>query len=124
MPTRDNAPIGAPCWIDLMTSDAARSRSFYSQLFGWDAEEPNPEFGGYFNFTKHGVRLAGCMSAQPNSGPDAWSIYLASDDARKTADAAAANGGQVLVPPMDVADLGTMAVVTDNGGAVIGVWQP
>ena len=24
MPTRDTAPIGAPCWIDLMTSDTER----------------------------------------------------------------------------------------------------
>jgi hypothetical protein len=24
MPTRDTAPIGAPCWVDLMTSDTER----------------------------------------------------------------------------------------------------
>src|SRR5438105_3378787 len=125
MPARDTAPIGAPCWVDLMTSDVDRGRSFYSQLFGWTAEEPNPEFGGYFNFSKDGVLLAGCMSSQPGQGaPDAWSVYLATDDAQKTVDAATANGGQVQVPPMAVADLGTMAVVGDAGGASIGVWQP
>jgi predicted enzyme related to lactoylglutathione lyase len=41
-----------------MTSDADRSRAFYGELFGWVAEEPNPDFGGYFNFTKDGVRIA------------------------------------------------------------------
>jgi predicted enzyme related to lactoylglutathione lyase len=125
MPTRDTAPVGAPCWVDLMTSDTARSRAFYTELFGWDAEDPNPEFGGYFNFTKNGVLVAGCMSAQPDSGmPDVWSIYLATDDAGKTADAAAANGGQVHVGAMPVADLGTMAMVADPSGAAIGIWQP
>jgi predicted enzyme related to lactoylglutathione lyase len=94
MPTRDAAPIGAPCWVDLMTSDIERSRAFYCQLFGWTAEEPAEEFGGYLNFTKNGVPVAGCMASQPGSGmPDAWSVYLAADDTRKTLDAATANGG-------------------------------
>jgi predicted enzyme related to lactoylglutathione lyase len=30
----------------------------------------------------------------------------------------------VFVEPMPVGDLGTMAVVTDPGGGVIGMWQP
>ena len=125
MPVRDTAPIGAPCWVDLMTSDIVRSRDFYTGLFGWTAEEPAADFGGYFNFTRQGVRVAGCMSTSPGSGmPDTWSVYLATDDARKTVDAAAANGAQVVVPAMDVGDLGTMAVLTDPGGAGIGLWQP
>ena len=56
--------------------------------------------------------------------PDVWSLYLATADAKATADAAAAHGGQVIVPAMEVGELGSMAVVTDAGGAAIGVWQP
>ena len=125
MPARDIAPVGAPCWVDLMTSDPARSREFYSQLFGWTAEDPNEEFGGYFNFTKDGVLTAGCMASVPGQGvADVWSVYLATDDTRKTVETADANGGQVVAPAMDVGDLGTMAVITDPGGAAIGMWQP
>jgi predicted enzyme related to lactoylglutathione lyase len=110
-----------------MTSDAGSSRAFYTELFGWGAEEPAEEFGGYFNFTKNGVRVAGCMASasQPESDvPDVWSIYLATDDAAKTVEAASANGSQVYVEPMDVGDLGTMAVVSHPAGGVIGIWQP
>ena len=125
MPTRDTAPVGAPCWIDLMTSDTQRSQEFYCQLFGWTAEEPAEEFGGYVNFTKDGIRVAGCMASQPGSGmPDVWSVYLATDDIQKTLDTAAASGGQVHVQAMPVGELGTMAFVGDPGGAGIGVWQP
>jgi predicted enzyme related to lactoylglutathione lyase len=125
MPTRDTPIIGAPCWVDLMTSDVDRSRAFYTELFGWTANEPNEEFGGYFNFARRGVLVAGCMANPPDSGvPDVWSVYLASDDIAKTVDAAVANGGQVHVPPMPVGDLGTMAVLRDAGGAAVGVWQP
>ena len=34
MPLRDTAPLGAPCWIDLFTSDPDTSRAFYRDLFG------------------------------------------------------------------------------------------
>jgi uncharacterized protein len=123
MPTRDTAIIGAPCWVDLMTSDTERSRAFYCELFGWTAEEPAEQFGGYFNFRKDGARVAGCMPSQ-NPEMDVWSVYLAVDDAKATVDAAVAAGSKVLVPAMDVSDLGTMAVISDPGGAVIGIWQP
>ena len=125
MPARETAPAGAPCWVDLMTSDPSRARDFYAGVFGWTAEEPNPEFGGYFNFAKNGIRVAGGMASQPDSGqPDTWSVYLAVDDAAKTLEAATAHGGQIIVPAMPVADLGTMAVITDVAGAAIGMWQP
>jgi predicted enzyme related to lactoylglutathione lyase len=123
--TRDSAPIGAPCWVDLTSSDPARARDFYCSLFGWGAEDPNPDFGGYFNFTQQGTRVAGGMASQPGSPVhDVWSVYLATDDAAKTVDAAVASGGQAIVTPMPVGDLGTMAVVLDSSGAGIGMWQP
>ncbi|MGH3621807.1 MAG: VOC family protein, partial [Sciscionella sp.] len=108
-----------------MTSDTEGSRAFYCQVFGWTAEEPAGEFGGYVNFTKEGIRMTGCMASQPGSGvPDVWSVYLATEDAEKTLAAAATHAGQVHVQAMAVGDLGTMAFVTDPGGAGIGLWQP
>ncbi len=125
MPKRDSAPIGAPCWVDLLTSDPDKGRAFYGELFGWTAHEAGEEYGGYINFLKDGLPVAGCMRNDGQSGsPDVWSVYLATDDAKATVDAAADHGGQVLVPAMDVMELGTMAVVADVGGAAIGVWQP
>ena len=103
MPKRDAAPIGAPCWIDLFTSDPDRSRAFYGELFGWTSEDAGPEYGGYINFSKDGVLVAGCMRNDGSAGtPDVWSVYLAIDDAEATVDAATAHGGQVIVPAMDV----------------------
>jgi uncharacterized protein len=125
MPTRESAPHGAPCWVDVMTSDVDRARAFYGELFGWQSDEPNDEFGGYFNFSKDGILVAGGMPAIPDAGPpNIWSIYLATDNAEKAVEMATANGGQVIAPAMAVHDLGTMAVITDNAGAVIGMWEP
>jgi predicted enzyme related to lactoylglutathione lyase len=125
MPTRTEAPIGAPCWVDLSTTDVDAARAFYPGLLGWTALESSPEFGGYFMFARDGKPTAGGMAAMPGQpGPGAWTVYLASDNAQKTVDLAVEAGAQVLVAPMPVADLGTMAVLQDPTGAVVGVWQP
>ncbi|WP_280317153.1 VOC family protein [Nocardia wallacei] len=116
---------GDPIWVDLFTTDPDGAVAFYGELFGWAAERGGPELGGYISFSKDGEPVAGAMRNDGTSGgPDQWTVYLNSPDAQATVDAAAANGGQVVLPPMDVADLGRMAVVGDPGGAGIGVWQP
>ncbi len=125
MPTRDHAPAGSPCWADLWTSDVEGSRRFYAELFGWVAEEPNPQFGGYFLFTRNGLPVAGAMGDMGDmKADDTWSVYLATDDVAKTLEAAQAGGAQVISPPMAVADLGSQAMLIDPTGAKLGVWQP
>jgi predicted enzyme related to lactoylglutathione lyase len=125
MPTRDHAPIGSPCWVDLWTSDVEGSRKFYGELFGWEGQEPSPEFGGYFMFTRDGAPVAGGMGDMPDMpAQNVWTIYLATDDIAKTVGAAEAQGAQIVVPPMAIADLGTQAVLIDPTGASLGAWQP
>jgi len=125
MTTRDTAPLGAPCWADLWTSDVEGSRAFYSGVFGWVAEEPSPEFGGYFMFTRNGNPVAGGMGDMGDAKADnSWKAYLSTDDIEKTLHVAEAEGAQVVVPAMPVADLGVQAVLVDPTGAAIGTWQP
>jgi predicted enzyme related to lactoylglutathione lyase len=108
--------VGAPCWNDLYSSDTDKATAFYTELFGWNAEPPEEGFGGYFIFTKDGKAVAGCMANSGEEGhPDAWTVYLMTDDAKAVAEAAAAKGGQVHLEPMEVAENGTMAMVGDPG---------
>jgi len=124
MPTRATAPIGAPCWADLWTSDVEGSRRFYSELFGWEADEPNPEFGGYFVFNRNGVRVAGGMGDMGDMrANDTWKIFLATDNIEKTVESAEASGAEIVSPAMAVADLGTQAVLVDPTGAHLGAWE-
>jgi predicted enzyme related to lactoylglutathione lyase len=126
MTTRDRAPLGAPCWTDLWTSDVEGSRAFYASLFGWEALEPSPEFGGYFMFQRDGVPVAGCMGDMGPDMPanDTWKIYLATEDISATARDTENEGGQIIAPSMPVADLGTQLVFVDPTGATLGAWQP
>jgi predicted enzyme related to lactoylglutathione lyase len=49
---------------------------------------------------------------------------VCSDDAEKTVALVEQAGGTTLVAPLQVGDLGRMAVFSDPDGAVLGVWQP
>jgi predicted enzyme related to lactoylglutathione lyase len=128
MPTRNRAPLGSPCWTDLWTSDVEGSRAFYSEVFGWEAQEPSPEFGGYFMFTREGVPVAGAMGDMGDTDDmranDTWKIYLNTPDLDKTVATASAEGAHIMVPPMAIADLGTQAVLADATGAHLGAWEP
>lgn|GEM_PF-15026 len=115
---------GAPCWMDLSTSDPAAARDFYTGLFGWTAAEASEEFGGYFMFSHNGSPVAGCMPAMAGAPTELWSVYLCVADAAKTIETAPASGGQIAMSAMPIADLGTMGVAIDPGGAAIGLWQP
>jgi predicted enzyme related to lactoylglutathione lyase len=117
--------LGAPCWIDLYSSDTERAKDFYGRLFGWTTMDPGPDYGGYFLFQRDGKVVAGCMGNDGEQGaPDAWTIYLHSDDADRTVEAAKAKGSPVYVEPMDVTQNGRMAMVADPGGAAVGIWEP
>lgn len=126
MPTPDYTN-GAPCWIDLMTSDTEKAREFYGTLFGWTFQTGDEEkYGGYIMAEKDGKSVAGMMQKDDSMAgmPDMWSTYLRSADAAATVRAAAENGGQVHMEPMDVPDQGRMAMIADATGASIGVWEP
>jgi predicted enzyme related to lactoylglutathione lyase len=126
MATRD-APFapGTPCWVDLFSSDPAASKAFYGGLFGWTSVDAGEEYGGYVTFSAAGQGVAGMMGNDGQSGrPDVWSTYISTADIDKTVALAAESGGQVISPTMQVADLGSMAMLADPAGAVFGVWQP
>ncbi|MDP9318156.1 MAG: VOC family protein [Actinomycetota bacterium] len=126
MTTRDTpfAP-GTPCWVDLLTSDPDKAKSFYGALLGWTSEDGGEEFGGYVSFASDGHGVGGMMRNTPEMGsPDGWTTYISTDDIDATVNRATEAGGTVMSPAMAVADLGSMAVLVDPVGAVFGVWQP
>ncbi|MGC9155570.1 MAG: VOC family protein, partial [Ferrimicrobium sp.] len=124
MTIRSAAPLGAPCWVDLWTSDIEASRIFYIELFGWRAEEPSPDFHGYFMFTRKGVPIAGVMGDMDEArANNAWKPFFATENIERTLELASAFGGKVHLPAISVDDLGIQAVVADPAGAVTGIWQ-
>jgi predicted enzyme related to lactoylglutathione lyase len=117
---------GTPSWVDLSSPDLDASIDFYGALFGWDVPEPenSEQTGGYRRALLRDKSAAGMMPLMQEGQPPAWTTYVSVEDADATAAAVREAGGQVIAEPMDVMDLGRMAVFADPEGAVFGIWQP
>jgi len=126
MSERTSYEPGTPNWVDLGSPDLDASIEFYRGLFGWDVpESANSEAtGGYRQAMKGGKPVGGMMPLMQEGQPPAWTSYVSVADADATAAAVKAAGGSVIAEPMDVMELGRMAVFTDPGGAFFGIWQP
>ena len=125
MTTRDTAPLGAPIWIDLATSDVERAKQFYGTVFGWTFQTSGPEFGGYVEAFLNNRAVAGRVHNDPQwNTPDIWTTYLHTADAEASAAAATAAGGSNCGGVMDIPEKGRMAMLTDPTGGFCGLWQP
>ena len=120
MPIRNGAPLGAPCWIDLATSDVDRAQDFYGTVFGWTFESAGPEYGGYINAAKDGHPVAGLMANNPDlQAPDDWATYFHTADINATVCRGDSGGRQVCLDPMEVPAKGFMAHGHRSVGSVL-----
>jgi len=120
---REHTP-GTPSWVDLTSPDLVTSARFYGGLFGWDTAIRGPAelTGGYLAFQSDESDVAGLVRHQGDE-PPSWTTYFAVHDADEIEAVVVSNGGATLVPPVDVPDIGRIALFIDPPGAVFGVWQ-
>ncbi|MBV8521107.1 MAG: VOC family protein [Acetobacteraceae bacterium] len=128
MTTLDRHVPGSFCWMELATSDQNSAKHYYANLFGWQAADtPMGPDAMYTIFRLDNRDSAACYTlhkGQRDAGvPPHWMIYVAVENVDAMAQKAGSLGGQVMVPPFDVMDLGRMAVITDPTGAFISMWQ-
>ncbi|MBN1209188.1 MAG: VOC family protein [Myxococcaceae bacterium] len=120
------AKKGRFTWYDLMTSDLAAARSFYSQVIGWKTQKW--EQGDYEMWTVDGQALGGMMplpdEVKKAGGPPHWLAYIETDDVDATAKRAQQLGGQVHRPPTDIPSVGRFAVLADPQGAAFAIFKP
>jgi hypothetical protein len=109
--------------VDLGVDDVSKAIEYYSAQFGWDVRVGGPEVGGYSVATVDGRQVAGIGPKMGERQPTVWTTYLAADNADDVAARVTAAGGQVVMEPMDVMELGRMAVAADPAGGVFGIWQ-
>lgn len=121
-------PDGLIGWVDLMTRDTATAGEFYEGLFGWTrVDMPTPMGPPYTQFFIEGKLVCGMspmMPGVPETVGAFWNSYVIVEDAQQTVTKVLPAGGSVMMPPMEVMDQGSMAMVADPSGAAIGLWQP
>jgi uncharacterized protein len=113
---------GAFTWSELATSDLGKSKTFYSDVFGWG-------WGGadeYAEAQVGGRTIGGVMPRPPDMPadvPDSWLVYFATADVDADAKRATDLGATVIVPPTDIPNTGRFAVFLDPQGAAFALFK-
>jgi predicted enzyme related to lactoylglutathione lyase len=117
--------LGAPTWPELATREPLKAASFYSQLLGWDTRKSDNPMVSYTEWQLGGESIGGMMEMDSRWGeaPPHWMIYVMVSDCRQVCEKAAAIGGKIHHPPMDIPNAGRIAVVADPQGAVFAIIQ-
>lgn len=118
---------GAPCWIDLATTDTTGVEAFYGKLFGWTPRASqygeDAGDGGYVEFNVGERAVAGLRTLPPELAGSVAAHWLVTFDIDGHADAverAVSRGAQLLHGPIDVG-VGPYAQLLDPHGAAFGL---
>ena len=111
------------CWNELATPDAEKAGEFYTGLFGWGKEVKDMGEMTYTLFVNGERQAGGMYKPTPEMGeiPPNWLAYFAVDDADAKVAKASELGATIVVPPMDIPEVGRFAVIQDPTGAVFGI---
>jgi len=129
MGTRTKYTPGTFSWTDLTTPDQDASKSFYTSLFGWEADDQPMGDGAVYSMMKLDGENVGAISPQPQQQRDAgvppvWNSYITVESADETLARARELGGHVHADAFDVFEAGRMGVVQDPQNAFFLVWEP
>lgn len=111
-------------WFDLITDDLAATRSFYSQVFGWQFRDAAPGSQGYLLIHNADRDIGGAIlhkQASAKVGGARWLALISVADMEQALRRVEQQGGKVVAPPKTIARRGTHALVRDAEGAYFGV---
>ncbi len=115
---------GSMTWNELATRDTERAKSFYGEVFDWDAQESPMGSVAYTTWKKDNREIAGMMpmvgDEWPAELPPHWMTYFSVADTDSVAEQATQLGGSVAVAPTDL-PVGRFAVLSDPQGAFFAV---
>ena len=120
---------GRFCWIDLATNNPTDAKKFYTELFGWEANDTPMGEGKFYSMLRlGGFEVAALYEIDENqrskSNPPLWKSYISVDNISVITAQVEGLGGKVITPPFDVFNSGRMSSIQDPTEAVVGLWQP
>jgi predicted enzyme related to lactoylglutathione lyase len=116
-PTRENGKI---CYLEIPTTDVARSASFYRAVFGWRTRSRGD---GATAFDDAVGEVSGAwVTGRPSSPSPGLLLYVMVDSLTATVEAINAHGGHIVQPiGVDAPEL--TARFADPDGNVLGLYQ-
>jgi predicted enzyme related to lactoylglutathione lyase len=120
---------GTFSWTDLSAKDQDAAKRFYTELFGWQAEDMPAGEGVTYSMMRLDGKYVAAIAPQPDQQreagvPPLWNSYITVDSADEAAERVTAAGGALHAPPFDVLEAGRMGVAQDPQGAFFMLWEP
>jgi predicted enzyme related to lactoylglutathione lyase len=110
---------------ELATTDVVKAKAFYRSLFDWQLNDVDMGGGMVNTMIGVGEGTGGGMMKHPMPGaPSMWMPYVGVADVRAATDKAKSLGASVIRDVTPVMDAGSLSIITDPTGAMIGLWQP
>jgi len=105
-------------YVEFVSTDVARSKQFYSTVFGWSFEDYGPD---YISFQAAGAGIdGGFMKGEARSGGPLVVLYAS--DLAATEQAIVAAGGKITVPTFEFPG-GRRFHFSDGAGNELAVWS-
>jgi predicted enzyme related to lactoylglutathione lyase len=114
---------GTLMWNQCQTPDPGRATAFYTAVFGYEVDEIDMGGEQPFRVLKVDGRGIGGVREPTAGEPPHWSVTFAVDDADATVARTEELGGKVLMEPIDLPDIGRLAVLQDPVGAAFQVMK-
>jgi predicted enzyme related to lactoylglutathione lyase len=116
-PTYGNGKI---CYIEMPTTDIARSAEFYRRVFGWNVRQRGDGSTAFDDIV--GEVSGTWVLGRPPSVVPGLLIYIMVDSVAATIETIIANGGEIVQPiGADAPEI--TARFRDPGGNVLGLYQ-
>lgn len=116
---------GALGWKQLNARDPEAAKRFYAEVFGWSAQDvPAANGAPYTMWSLPGGPVAGLLPMPPDVPADApphWLTYFVVADVAASHALALERGSRSFVKPREVHGGGTIAVIADPQGAIVGL---
>lgn len=109
----------------IHADDCQRAKAFYEAVFGWSFQAWGPPEFWLIETSPTGIRGALQKRREPltGSGPNRFECTVAVEDLEPILAAVVAHGGKVSMPPMKLETVGTLAMIEDPEGNVLGAMR-
>ena len=121
-PPVERPAVGEFCWETLSARDPESAKRFYSRVLPWKLSQgAGMDTFGVGDGPEN--QVADIQKAQ-GSVPPNWLTYVVVEKLEPSVARAEKLGGKTMLPPMAIPGVGRMAIVQDDQGAALGLFEP
>ena len=115
------------CHFAIHADNVARAKEFYHRVFGWRFDEWGPpDFYLIRTGSKDSPGILGALQKRTKplgAGFNGYECTISVEDVRQTEDSIVANGGSIVLKPVEIPSVGTLIQFADTEGNLVCAMQ-